>query len=175
MQRVFSRFALLAVAAFFVRAASADEELLYFLIDDPLTFNDGTTLSSSDYSFAMVAFSADGVDPSGEYLTLYGGGGTAQGQAISADSAEAVYAALGNSPTDTILFELWLESPEGSFERVAYHSASLSDLRAHIASSTAQGGATPYVVHSVVPEPSGGLLMLLGLAGLALRRKRNLI
>ena len=169
MQRVFSRFALIAVAAFFVRAASAEEELLYFLINDP-EFADG---AKPTYDLATVALSNDGETSKGDYLILYGGGGTAHGQAISADSTEAVYAGLGSySPSDKILFELWFESPEGSFERVAYHSASISKLSSHIASSTAMSGATPYEVHEVVPEPSSGLLMLLGLAGLALRRKK---
>ena len=172
---VFPRFALIAVAAFFVRVASADEEVLYFLISDPVTFNDGTPLSADDYSFAMVALSNDGKNPSGDYdyLTLSGGGGSAQGQAMLAGD-EPVYAFLGSSLTDSILFELWLESPEGSFERVAYHSANVSELRSqmHIVSYSDISRATPYAVSSVVPEPSSGLLMLLGLAGLALRRKK---
>ncbi len=174
MQRTISRYLLLAVAALFVRAASAEEQLLYFMLDDPLDVEGGGTLSSDDYSFAMVAFSDDGKDPTGDYLTLYGGGGTAQGQAVSSDSTEPLYVGLGDSPTSTILFELWLESPEGSFERVAYSSASYSKYSSHLVNSMAQGGASPYVLSRVtpVPEPTSGLLIVLGFAGLALRRKR---
>lgn len=171
MQRVLSRFALIAVAALFVGVASAEEEVLYFMLDDPLEFKDGTELTANDYGYVMVALSEDGESTTGGYLNLYGGGGTAQGTALASGSTEPVYAALGNSPTDAILFEMWLESPQGSWERVAYHSANLSELRAHIGSST-NPSATPYVVRSVVPEPTGGLLALVGMAVLALRRKR---
>lgn len=161
----------MAVAALFVHAASAEEEVLYFLVNDP-EFADGT---KPTYDYVMVALSDGGTppNPSGDYLTLYGGGGTAQGTALASGSTEPVYASLGNSPTPTeaILFEMWLESSPGSWERVAYHSANLSELRAHIGSST-NPSATPYVVRSVVPEPSSGLLIVLGLAGLALRRKK---
>lgn len=174
MQRVLSRFAPLAVAALFVGVASAEEELLYFMLDDPLTFNDGTTLSAGDgYDYLMVALSSDGENPAGSYLNL-SAGGTAQGTAMYIDGSEPVsgYAASGSySTADKILFELWFDSPEGSFERVAYHSANLSELRTYIGSST-NPSATPYVVRSVVPEPTSGLLIVLGLAGLALRRKK---
>ena len=175
MHKVFVRLALLAVAALFVRVASADMQLLYFMLDNPLTVEGGGTLYASDYSFAMVAFTdSDGENPTSGYLTLYGGGGTAQGQAVSSDSTEPLYVGLDNySPKDNILFEMWLESPEGSFQRVAYSSASLSDLSSSIVSSTAMSGATPYHVHNVnVPEPTSGILVLLGAAVLALRRKR---
>ena len=165
--------ALVAVAALFVHAASAEEEVLYFLIDDP-TFADDTK-----NSYVMVALSDEGTPPShsGDYLTLYGGGGTAQGTALASGSTAPVYVWLGDvgqgdySLTDSILFELWFESKEGSWERVAYHSAKISDLGAHIGSST-NPSATPYKVSFVVPEPTGGLLALVGMAVLALRRKR---
>ena len=164
----------MAVAALFVHAASAEEEVLYFLIDDPTFVDDNKPI----YHYVTVALSDGGTppNPSGDdYLNLYGGDGTGRGQVLDAGSTEPVYAALGNSPTGAILFELWFESPEGSWERVAYHSANISDLREHmhIGSST-NPSATPYRVHDVmpVPEPTGGLLIVLGFAGLALRRKR---
>ena len=173
MKRFISRLALVAVVALFVHAASAEEEVLYFQIDDP-TFTDGT--GKPTYNYVMVALSDGGTPPnsSGNYLTLYGGGGTAQGQALSKESTAPVYVGLGDSPTDSILFELWFDSPEGSWERVAYHSASLNDLRAYIAQGMSMGGATPYRVHDFmpVPEPTSGLLTLVGAAILALRRKR---
>ena len=171
MKRFISRLALVAVAALFVGVASAEEEVLYFMVNDP-EFADGT---KPTYDYVMVALSDGGTppNPSGDdYLTLYGGDGMAPGQVLDAGSTAPVYVGLGDySPTDVILFELWFESPEGSWERVAYHSANISDLRAHIGSST-NPSATPYVVRSVVPEPTGGLLALVGMAVLALRRKR---
>ena len=116
-----------------------EEAVLYFLVNDPEFAGD------TKNSYVMVALSDEGTPPShsGDYLTLYGGGGTAQGTALASGSTEPVYVGLGKySPTDSILFELWLESPPGSWERVAYHSANLSELRAHIGSST-NPSATP--------------------------------
>lgn len=174
MKRFISRLALVAVAALFVHAASAEEKVLYFLVKDP-EFADG---SKPDYRYVTVALSDDGTppNPSGDYLALYGGDGTGQGQVLDADNSTApVYVGLGDySPTDSILFELWFEAPEGSLERVAYHSVSLNNLGAYIAQGMSMGGATPYLVHDVmpVPEPTSGLLTLVGAAILALRRKR---
>ena len=182
MHRALSRFALLAAAAFLAGAASAVDELpdeyLYFMLGTPLTYdNGGGTLSADDYSFVMVAMSDDG-ETADEYLNLYGGGGTAQGTALASGSDEPVYAALGGSlsPEDSILFEFWLESPEGSFQRVAYHSAIVGDSLADYIASANRPVATPYVIGTVtaVPEPTSGMLVLWGLAGLALRRKRVL-
>lgn len=176
MHKVFVRLALLAVAALFVRVASADMQVLYFMLDNPLTVEGGGSL---EYSFAMVAFSQDGTnpDPTGDYLTLYGSGGTDLGTAVSSDSTAPLYVGLGdsNSPTGNILFEMWLESPEGSFQRVAYHSADLANLSQYIVSMDDMmlgrvPAAGPYGV--AVPEPTSGLLVLLGAAVLALRRKR---
>lgn len=166
VKRFISRLALVAVAALFVLAASAEEDVLYFQIDDPM-FDDGN-------SCVMVALSNDGTQPKSpdDYLTLYGGGAVDGATALGAGSTEPVYVGLGNySSTDSILFELWFEAPEGSWERGAYHSANISELSAHIGSST-NPSATPYKVSFVVPEPTGGLLVLLGAAVLALRRKR---
>ena len=68
VKRFISRLALVAVVALFVHAASAEEEVLYFLIDDP-TFADGT---KPTYDYVMVALSDGGTppNPSGGYLTL---------------------------------------------------------------------------------------------------------
>lgn len=177
MHKVFVRLALLAVAALFVRVASADMQVLYFMLDNPLSVEGGGTLSASDYSFAMVSLSDNGKDPKGDYLTLYGGGGEDLGTAVSSGSTAPLYVDLGNSPTGNILFEMWLESPEGSFQRVAYHSALLEGLRQYIVSmdDMIQGMvpvAGAYGIAQVVPEPTSGLLVLLGAAVLALRRKR---
>ena len=175
MQRIISRFLLLAVAALFVRVASADMQLLYFMLNNSLAVEGGGTLSASDYSYAMVAFTDNGKDPT-DYLDLYAGGDTelVKVDAVSSGSTAPLYVDLSSSTTGNILFEMWLESPEGSFERVAYASASLNELDPYIVNGMAPGGASPFVVSQVhaVPEPTSGLLVLLGAAVLALRRKR---
>lgn len=49
-----------------------------------------------------------------------------------------------------------------------------SDIKSNIFGGTTPSGASPWTVTSLesVPEPTSGLLFLMGLAGLALRRKR---
>jgi len=70
----------------------------------------------------------------------------------------------------SFLFEIWKDS--NASELLGYQTISYDALSAqgHIYKDP-QSKTTPYVVMSVVPEPTSGLLMLFGLAGLALRRR----
>lgn len=178
MRRVFTRFLLMAVASFVVCAAPAiEEQVLYFQIDDA-NLHFSPSGEDCSYSFAMVALTTDGETPTGDYLNLYGGGyggGASEplGQALASGSA-AAYAGLGSGVSDTsrLLFELWLEEPAGSFQKVGYHTVLVSELAGHIFSGGAMAVVTPYLVSTVVPEPTSGILVLLGAAVLSLRRRR---
>lgn len=176
MHRLFTRFLLTAIVALFSRAAFAEPDLLlYFQISDSPQFDNSDDMCS--YDFAMVSFTTDGTNPSGGYLDLYADGETvSQGQALASGS-EAAYASLGSNPSaeSQILFELWSASGD-SFERVGYYTAMYSDLIGNIMESGGVSQATPLMITQVhaqaVPEPTSGLLVLLGAAVLALRRKR---
>ena len=177
MHRLFTRFLLTAIVALFSRAAFADPDLLlYFQIDSSnLTFVENG--SACSYDFAMVSFTTDGTNPSGGYLDLYADGETvSQGQALASGS-DAAYASLGSNPSaeSQILFELWSASGD-SFERVGYYTALYSDLTGNIMESGGVSPAMPLMIAQVhaeaVPEPTSGLLTVLGVAFLALRRKR---
>ena len=94
--------------------------------------------------------------------------------------AKDEYASLGRlgsnpSPESQILFELWSASGD-SFERVGYYTALYSDLTGNIMESGGVSPAMPLMIAQVhaeaVPEPTSGLLTVLGVAFLALRRKR---
>ena len=176
MHRLFTRFLLTAIVALFSRAAFAEPDLLlYFQISDsPQFYNSDDTCS---YDFAMVSFTTDGTNPSGGYLDLYADGATEpQGQALASGS-DAAYASLGSNPSaeSQILFELWSISGD-SFERVGYYTALYSDLTGNIMESGGVSPAMPLMIAQVhaeaVPEPTSGLLTVLGVAFLALRRKR---
>ena len=176
MHRLFTRFLLTAIVALFSHAAFAEPDLLlYFQISDsPQFYNSDDTCS---YDFAMVSFTTDGTNPSGGYLDLYADGETvSQGQALASGS-DAAYASLGSnpSPESQILFELWSASGD-SFERVGYYTALYSDLTGNIMESGGVSPAMPLMIAQVhaeaVPEPTSGLLTVLGVAFLALRRKR---
>lgn len=69
----------------------------------------------------------------------------------------------------TFLFELWSES-ETSTDRVAWQTFTASQVAEHTF-STSSGANNPLIVSQVIPEPTSGLLLLFGLAGLALRRR----
>ena len=177
MHKLFTRFLLTVIVALFSRAAFAEPDfLLYFQIVDQPKFDNGDTCS---YHFAMVSFTEDGTNPSGEYRDLYADGETvSQGQALASGS-DAAYASLGSKPSaeSQILFELWSWSDsDNSFERVGYYKAWYSDLIGNIMESGGVSPATPLMITQVhaqaVPEPTSGLLVLLGTAVLALRRKR---
>lgn len=177
MHRLFTRFLLTAIVALFSRAAFAEPDLLlYFQIDSSnLTFVENG--SACSYDFAMVSFTTDGTNPSGEYRNLYVGGATEPSGTAIASGSEAAYASLGSNPSaeSQILFELWSASGD-SFERVGYYTALYSDLTGNIMESGGVSPAMPLMIAQVhaeaVPEPTSGLLTVLGVAFLALRRKR---
>ena len=74
----------------------------------------------------------------------------------------------------TFLFELWAENYGGDDTLVAWKSVAYSSLSGNIFSNYVTGsGSSPYVVSNLVPEPTSGMLLLIGIAGLALRRRRG--
>ena len=176
MHRLFTRFLLTAIVALFSRAAFAEPDLLlYFQISDSPQFDN--SVDTCSYNFARVSFTEDGTTPSGDYRNLYVGGATEPSGTAIASGSEAAYASLGSNPSaeSQILFELWSASGD-SFERVGYYTAMYSDLIGNIMESGGVSQATPLMITQVhaqaVPEPTSGLLVLLGAAVLALRRKR---
>ena len=176
MHRLFTRFLLTAIVALFSRAAFAEPDLLlYFQISDSPQFDN--SVDTCSYNFARVSFTEDGTTPSGDYRNLYVGGATEPSGTAIASGSEAAYASLGSNPSaeSQILFELWSASGD-SFERVGYYTAMYSDLIGNNMESGGVSQATPLMITQVhaqaVPEPTSGLLVLLGAAVLALRRKR---
>lgn len=158
-------------------AASADS-YLYWMID--------TTSAGSDYAYARIRDVNTPGDAS--YLTIYDGsfedpytdgvGGVSGAAKEYVDLAAAVndgfYASLAGIDTSTASFVVELYNDSGKFLAQSFADGAYGNLSAYIY----RGGisappAVPWTAGSFdVPEPSSGLLMLLGMAGLALRRKR---
>ena len=163
--------ALLCAAATAVRAADTDA-YLYWMVN---------VSDNKDYAFSYATIKVAGSDT---YLSMYTEGSTvASGTRLygAADSGnlttETGFTGVGGYSGSTFLVELWASGTgaDGSDTRVAWGSLAYAALSGYVYTEMGQGGASPYTVTAsqVVPEPTSGLLALLGLAALALRRKQT--
>lgn len=169
MKKTLVKSCLTVALALCAQATMAD--YLYFLVGDDSgnspTYNDDPVV----YSYATVKMTGAG-DSSG-YLELYAGGATeSSGIAMMSGSTAPAYAKLPDNYKNaysTFLVELW----NGDANRVAWQSYGYDDVLGNIVGSNAQGKVL--YVSEVVPEPTSGMLMLLGMAVLAMRRKTKMI
>ena len=130
---------------------------------------------SFDYSFVTIVMLPSTGEDRSDYLDFYAGGAaTSIGSAMSSNSKEPLYAELPNDYEDqqynTFLFELWTQNGS-EFTKTAWQRYSLAQVADNIVRSGSPSGGSPLAVTSVIPEPTGGVLMLLGMAVLAVRRK----
>lgn len=177
----------IAIAAMAVASFVVNADYLYWQIGEA-TF---TTPSGADanFDFATVrngkdATPTDKVDGDGsEYYTLYTinngqSAATTQFQFYS-DSANPNSTEGGpqffgdfGSTVSMFLFELW--DADGNL--VGYSEKTRQQIGYAISPSGGFSGESiayrPFVLQGVVPEPTSGLLILLGIAGLSLKRKR---
>ena len=156
----------LAIALAAHASFAAVDSYLYWMVDG----------AQNQYNDSYIPFDYATVSINGNYLNLYDGnqdldsykaGSTVSGGKYS--TAGAYYAGYDSSTQfNTFLVELW---QSGNDERVGWQTYSLSALGDYIAGGMSQV-SNPLVVSQVIPEPTSGLLMLFGLAGLALRRRK---
>ena len=167
-------FRLLTAVASILLAERAAADYLYAMIDDA-QYKTGEKVNF-DYATVRVYDSQD-------YLQLYTVSGIEAGtkmksdganSTVGADSMFGYYAGFsGDASTLSFLFELW--GDDDSDNPIAWQTFAGSDISDHIFSvtdPTGSGGDTPLAVTTVIPEPSGWLLVLLGMGALALRRNR---
>lgn len=164
----FAKIIAVVSLALAVHAANASDSYLYWMVS-------GANYNGVDVEFDYATIRADG----GDYLNLYSSGQSesdtillgsdsgARNYSAGANNNIGMYAGFDGTVT-SFLVELWESS-----ERVAYQTYAWSEVLAHITTTAQNGSVTPYVVTSVIPEPTSGLLSLFGLAALALRRRRR--
>ena len=154
------------VVAGAIGAASAD--LLYWTVSDAkYDENSGKEGESVAYTYATV--SADG---GVSHLNAYDLAGETEYWKLYAVGANPTYfGSFDSSTTPSLLVELW----DSGDNRIGWKSYSVASIADSIwpADSTQGAGGKVLEVSRVVPEPTSGLLLLVGGALLALRRRRG--
>lgn len=171
----------LACAAF---TASAEDSFLYWMVDvggkEDYNFNYATIKAkdaSGNTSDCLSLYGSDSADPLGTklYAANYGDNGNFDPGSTTGYGAFAGVGGYGMG--SRFLVELWTDgfTASDSANRVAFGWLSYDDVKNSIFAAGNLSGASAFTVGSamLVPEPTSGLLMLLGFAGLALRRKRK--
>ena len=165
------RMVAIAMMALGALAARATEEVIWWQVDDDPdvdTFHDGIKKAS-----ALGADEARIVTSSGDYLVIP----PPDQESLEVPMGGAWYAVLPESP-EGLSFMVELGNWEnGEWVGIAYsQSYTYAELLAtsHIIQNWSGPDVGPWVAESyAVPEPSSGILLLIGGGLLALRRKRR--
>lgn len=163
---------------------SAEDAFLYWMVD---------VGDKTDYNFNYATIKAKGSDgTTSDYLSLYGPDSSdSVGKKLYASNygvdekydpgsttGSGAFAGVGGYGVGSkFLIELWTDgaSADAAANRVAYGWFDYADIMNSIFSAGNLSGASLFTVGStqLIPEPTGGLLTLLGFAVLALRRKQK--
>ena len=204
VRRRLVRMAALAAAILTAGVASAEDDVLYWMIDDSATVTktDGTEVGVSEFLSNPVegsAFAARirvtgggitedtfldlyvpgyGVDVGGgEYGVVFSNIGGYWGSGVPTGNQSPLGSYSAGSPEYSFIVELGNIDSSDNWTTVATSAATAySDLGNYIHQSLDVNPQSAAVwmpgSFQAVPEPSGGLLTMMGLALLALRRKR---
>ena len=172
-----SRFVLSLFFAVAGLALSAEEpySLLYWMVEEDPS-------AGIAFEYARVAAVKDGTT---QYLLLYDadrGQPMRSAEQAAIDGGYATPSAYGYMPGESDAwngYEFFIELVMGEDDRVVATSEQTRPYSTLKQSIITSKGDSPTIwkesSFSAVPEPTSGLLMLLGVAALALRRKRILV
>ena len=155
------RLAVVAFAALAVMSALAEDSYLYWMIDQT-----PDTYCATPFDYATIK-------QDGELLNMYAPETlTELGTEVVSDiySGGDGYSMDEGAYTRLNSVELWRD---GESERVGFATYDRAAIEDYIVNSFNMSGGQPFRVTQpeLIPEPSSGLLLLLGMAGLALRRR----
>ena len=185
-KQVLAVLAGLVGGAVFAAGVSDRDSYLYWAIDPEAQIQnfDGSKQEIKD-SYSVRIGAIDLTTKETTYLNLYGdatdlgpvsfGGGTTAGIGAFDLKGGGIFAGVGGYETSSFFIEILNDSsnPIGHTQTYAY-----AELAQYI--SSMKGAALPSAgawmpTAYVAPEPSSGLLLLFGLAGLALRRRKQVV
>ena len=157
--------------------ASAADSYLYWMVSAPISWTGETP--TTDIKYARVGVMDNTTGKNAGYLNIFTQVGEETGSKLASDFlGNSLYANLGLFAKDGYSFyiELWNDSGRvGRSEAILDYSKAFADYVYEM--GTATPPSTSWQVGSFttqgVPEPSSALLMLLGCAGLALKRKKQ--
>lgn len=168
---IFSALMALSCGALF---ADGTDMYLFWMISDNATVSGGGALPA-DLSGYTARINA-GND---SFLTLYSAlpndGGTSYGTSMDASQAVGYgferWANISDYSSGSFMLEL-LNDTTVAYQSESVSYAALAQYMSSMSGMAAPADAYGFGTFTAVPEPTSGLLLLLGVAGLALRRKK---
>ena len=170
---------LIALVALTVALGVHADSYLYWMVGDSVSMKSGetTTEGFSDYTYAAVGVLDNASGKSWGYLNLYGSNQSDLKSEIGVKGGQ-FFANLASYAENGYSFYIELFNDQGAF---AGRSETMLSYGEALAYATSFGVSTPLLTPwaptsfttAAVPEPSSALLMLLGCAGLALKRKKQ--